>query len=578
MEGCWLCCDYRRRVLIRLNRLLIVDNEALIVESIVDLFERRAIPELEVLSAYSSAEALRCMHTIKIDIVLTDIRMPGMSGIELHREILKCWPRCKVIFLTGYNDFEYIHEALRNGSVDYLLKTEGDEAIVQSVQKALMALSEAVAAEALITKSKQQMQLIAPRLQKELLWDLVQGDTWTRDALSQSFQEVYIELNPAEPVVVMIGRVDQWKEEVRSLDKSLYLFAIQNIAKEYLSAKVQLISFDFEKKTKVLWLIQPMAQKEGLSSDKLTELHQHCLVFLKGAAEMIQDACSTLLKLNLSVAMGTTFKEWDHMAEQFDHLQQLLNRGLGLGQQLLLLEQSVQAASGTPSNHERRKQLKKLNLLQTVLENGQREQFIAEYSDIMKAITEETAGMNAIKTEVYFTLVSIFLSYINRWEIQSEIGSRINLGKMTALDCQHSWKEVVDYFYNLAEVLFEHKLSGQGNQEHDVIRKVQRYVQQNLAGDLTLNRIGDVVGHNPSYLSRLYKKITNEGLSDYIMTARLHKAKELLEENRLKIHEISVSVGFLSEQSFYRFFRKALQKTPQEYRDSVVMSRNATTK
>ena len=561
-----------------MNRLLIVDNEALIVETIVDLFDRKAIPELEVLSAYSSADALRCMQTIKIDIVLTDIRMPGMSGIELHREIIKCWPRCKVIFLTGYNDFEYIHEAIRNGSVDYLLKTEGDEAIVQAVQKAITALSEAVAAEEFITKSKQQMQLIAPRLQKELLWELVQGDLLTYDALSLSFQEVNIELEPAKPVVVMIGRVDNWNEDVRSFDKSLYLFAIQNIAKEYLSAKVQLISFDFEKKTKVLWLIQPAEPKVALTADKLIELRQHCLVFLKGTAEMIQDACSALLKLNLSIAIGAAFQEWDHIAEQFDRLQQQLNRGLGLGQQLLLLEQTVQAASGAPSNHERRKQLKKLNLLQTVLENGQRDQFIAEYAEIMKVITEGVDAMNPIKTEVYYTLVSIFLSYINRWEIQNEIGSRINLGKMTALDCQHNWKEVVDYFYQLAEVLFEHKLSGQGNQEHDVIRKVQRYVQQNLAGDLTLNRIGDVVGHNPSYLSRLYKKVTNEGLSDFIMTARLHKAKELLEENRLKIHEISISVGFLSEQSFYRFFRKALQKTPQEYRDSVVMSRNATPK
>ncbi|MBP3965886.1 response regulator [Paenibacillus lignilyticus] len=559
-------------------RLLIVDNEPFIVESVLDLFERQAIPELELLSAYSSAEALGCMRTVKIDIVLSDIRMPGMNGLELHREIIKYWPRCKVIFLTGYNDFDYIHEAMRNGGVDYLLKTEGEEAIVASVQKALTALSEAVEAEAYIAKSKQQMQAMTPLLQKELLMELVQGGSLANGALSRSFEEADIELDPTKPVVAMIGRIDNWKEDTRPFDKSLYLFAIQNIAKEYLAAKVQFISFDFERKTKLLWLIQPEEQTGTLSAAELAELEQRCLIFLKGTAEMMQDSCSVLLKLNLSIAIGASFKAWERISEQFEHLQQLLNRGLGLSQQLLLIEPTITITSADQIEHDQRKQLKKLNLLHTLLENGQKEQFMAEYVGIMTALTECAAAKNAIKTEVYFTLVSIFLSYINRWEVQSEVGGRVNLGKMTALDCHDNWKEVVDYFYKLAEALFEHKQAGKGNQEHDVIRMVQRYVQQNLAGDLTLNRIGDVVGHNPSYLSRLYKQVTNEGLSDYIMTARLAKTKELLEENRLKIHEISTSVGFLSEQSFFRFFRKALQMTPQEYRDSVVMSRNASAK
>lgn len=557
-------------------RLLIVDNEPFIVESVLDLFERRAVPELELLCAYSSAEALRCMQTAKIDIVLTDIRMPGMSGLELHREIIKYWPRCKVIFLTGYNDFDYIHEAIRNGGVDYLLKTEGDEAIVASVLKAMTALTEAVAVEAFIAKSKQQMQAITPLLQKELLWELVQGGAFTDVARSKSFEEVNINLESAGPIVVMIGRIDNWKEDTRPIDKSLYLFAIQNIAQEYLSAKVHFISFDFEKKTKLLWLIQPVEQ--DLPNTELTALRQRCLVFLKGAAEMIQDSCSTVLKINLSIAIGASFMDWNRVSEQFEHLQQLLNRGLGLSQQQLLIEQTMDITSEDQIEHDQRKQLKRLNLLHTLLENGLKDKFMAEYTAIMQALTESASARNAIKTEVYFTLVSIFLSYMNRWGVQGEIGSKFNLGKMTVLDCQNNWKEVVDYFFKLAEALFDQKQAGQGSQEHDVIRTVQRYVQQNLAGDLTLNRIGDVVGHNPSYLSRLYKQITNEGLSDYIMTARLEKAKELLEENRLKIQDISTSVGFLSEQSFYRFFRKALQMTPQEYRESVVTSTNASAK
>ncbi|OME87874.1 hypothetical protein BK120_00645 [Paenibacillus sp. FSL A5-0031] len=66
----------------------------------------------------------------------------------------------------------------------------------------------------------------------------------------------------------------------------------------------------------------------------------------------------------------------------------------------------------------------------------------------------------------------------------------------------------------------------------DVVSQVQRHIQHNVAGDLSLNRIAEVAGHNPSYLSRLYKRITGEELSDFITAVKITKTKELLGENK----------------------------------------------
>lgn len=95
-------------------RLLIVDDEPYIVDGLQALVEQWDLPEeLDVRCAYSADEALEAADLAKIDVCLTDIRMPGMDGIRLQGEMLRRWPQCKVIFLTGYDDFEYAQSAIR---------------------------------------------------------------------------------------------------------------------------------------------------------------------------------------------------------------------------------------------------------------------------------------------------------------------------------------------------------------------------------------------------------------------------------------------------------------------------------
>ncbi|GGD47266.1 response regulator transcription factor [Paenibacillus nasutitermitis] len=554
-------------------RLLIVDDEPIIVESLLDLFERKAGLELEVYGVCASTDALDMLERTKIDIVLTDIRMPGLSGIELHREIIGRWPWCKVIFLSGYNDFEFIQEVMRNGGVDYLLKSEGSDAIVCAVQKAMQALTDAIEVENLIERSMKQTQKIQPFLQKELLWRLTQSDAHSLHSIGEQFRELNIPLKAEEPVLLVIGRIDEWREGTSAFDKALYLFAVQNIADEYMGATIRQVSFEFEEKSKIAWLIQ--LNHDLIHPGGELEARQRTLSFVKGAAEMIQHACDNLLTMKLSFAVGTTYREWHELSDLFEHLRLLMSRGLGLGHELLLLEQKSSEVAVDTYDRELRNQMKKIALIQTLLENGQKEQFFAEYVALMKVAAAGSETMDGIRTEIYFTLVSIFLSYVNRWKVRDEIGDAVNLGKMTLLDWNH-WPEITDYFSQLAEAIFEWKSSGQDFQEMDVISQVQHYVLHNLAGDLSLNRIAEMVGHNPSYLSRLYKRITGEGISEFIMAVRIKKTQELLRENKLKISEISKAVGFLSEQSFYRFFRKVTNLTPQEYRDQDSKSTDAS--
>ena len=104
-------------------RILIVDDEPMIVEGLCALFEEQDAVQLEVYKACLAAEALGIMNRRRIDILLTDIRMPAVSGIELMQRVRANWPACRIIFLTAFEEFEYAYAALKNPGVRFLLKT-----------------------------------------------------------------------------------------------------------------------------------------------------------------------------------------------------------------------------------------------------------------------------------------------------------------------------------------------------------------------------------------------------------------------------------------------------------------------
>jgi two-component system response regulator YesN len=553
-------------------RLLIVDNERLIVESLLDLFDRTDRIELEVYGAYSSVEALRLLDRTKIDIVLSDIRMPGMDGLELQREIVKKWPWCKVIFLTGYDDFEYIHQALRHGGLDYLLKSEGHDVIVHTVEKAAKQLYDSVEANRLIAVAERQVQLTRPLLQKDYLMELLQGEPSALRKMDTRFEELQLPLRSKEDFVAVLGRIDDWRDDFTVPDKDLMRYAVQNIAEEYFSKSLTCVTVIFENH-KFLWLLQPISEDGAKVAE---ESWKQTIRFIQGTTETIQMACKHVLKLSISFAVGTEVKSWASAPEQFHALKRLLNRGIGMDKELILLDRDMNENDEFPQQVHTlkvRSQLDKLSSMTVFLDNGQSPLFFEEYAKLTDLASGAGAAEESLKLEIYYSLVALFLSYINRWGLLIQLGEKIDLGKLTKYDLHRSWEEIVDYFKALAEALFEQKLTDQLYREGDLIKHIQLYIEHNLAGDLSLTRIGEVVGYNPYYLTRLYKQITNEGLTDYIANARLMKAKILLAQNQLIVQDISKAVGFMTEQSFYRFFKKATNLTPHEYRDLKAISK-----
>ncbi len=120
--------------------LLLVDDEVLIADGMYDVLCEEGAENLMLMKAYSVEEARVIAKSNRIDILLTDINMPDQDGFELYEEMIKMWPHCRVIFLTGFERFDYAYQALQYRNIYYIIKAEGVDKVLSVVAEVVREL------------------------------------------------------------------------------------------------------------------------------------------------------------------------------------------------------------------------------------------------------------------------------------------------------------------------------------------------------------------------------------------------------------------------------------------------------
>ena len=125
-------------------RVLLVDDEPHVIDAMTSLLEQSDEFALDIYCASSAKAALQVLSEGRIDLVISDIEMPGMNGIELLKEINRRWPQCRTIFLTAYPSFQYAYQAIQYHLANYLLKTEEDDVLLEKILMVLREINESL--------------------------------------------------------------------------------------------------------------------------------------------------------------------------------------------------------------------------------------------------------------------------------------------------------------------------------------------------------------------------------------------------------------------------------------------------
>lgn len=468
-------------------KVLIIDDEPFVREGIMDLIAWNELGFSICGCGYDGLDGFNKIIKYQPDVVLVDIRMPGLSGIEVIRLTKKQGINCQFIILSGYSEFQYAKESIRLGVQAYLLKPVDEDELITTIEQVRDKLKHLSQYEQF--QSEQD-------LRKILFGDI--------HSLAPTYREWFYQLavlkrQEQEDTIKLY--LKQLPEQVQIIKvKTEFVIIFKNVNGESVSRMISNVADRF--KVQVALSEDELSLAEVAEAFKTTKsILEHGFCFEDISVLTLETVSSERGELSdfNQLYVGIQFNNCDEKEQAIQRLKSYYRAQKYMPERI----------KGDLSN------------LQLLL----LERFKREYADLVIPSKDEV--LNQIYGQE--TLQGILQYMLTEWQ---QISQQI--------------KES----YGLKD---------------QIIQQIEHYVQQYYAQDLTLKVVGDIFNYNPTYLGKKFKLQVGISFPKYVDQVRIEKSKKLLNEEQMKVYEVSDKVGYCNIDYFYRKFKKHVGKSPKEY-------------
>lgn len=524
-------------------RLIIVDNERVIADSVKEIFLMQTELELDVDTAYSAKEALEKHEALPADIMLCDICMPDVSGIELAEMIMKRSPCTKIIFLTAYDTFDYAKTAIGLNVVDYVLKYEGNDRIIEVVKKAVDQLKREFSVQSIVQNMKDRMGTISDLCIREFFNVQLSGSGHPQEELINFFRVMKLDYSYSRFVRLIVSNSNS------EIPANEFIMAGCEIVKKYCSEGVREI-----RGTRIfgyyVWIIDYSGQDDDA---------------LKEACKLISRSIEDDYSVELSFVISRSAVQWQVLPQKFDELCFQLGREMP---GTIMIESLPDADKVL---------ITKYNEFEYAAVKSAVEMFkysIDEFNEsrAVRKLNEISTHFDGVSmhylpaVEMYLSICHTVLSFINRFELAQAIPFHTGIREMLDKENFDSWSLVFDRINAVIVAMFECHKYNQNSRVEDMVVKMKHYAAENLK-TASLFEIAALLGVNSSYLSRIFKETEGTGFQEYVTSCRLNIARDLLLTTDMKIFEIARQTGYVTNNYFSKVFKKVYGMNPNEYRE-----------
>ncbi|WP_379133984.1 response regulator [Paenibacillus sp. sgz500958] len=530
-------------------KILIVDDESIFRKGL-----RKMISSLDdsweiVGEASDGYDALDKLEEFAPEVLLTDIRMPRMDGIQLQKVAGGRFKDLMTVVVSGYDEFVYVQQSMRQGAKDYLTKPVEREELGRVLEKLKLEIAERQAKPSQASWGAQPT--VRRHVTEHLIESLLKGKTDENELKLLSEMGIVFQHPYFVCMVIKLDKHSVEKERYLRSDASLFQLYIQQFVQEMIDRHAKGLSFVLSD-TEVVALVNVADTKQSWTSPG-------------SLGEMIRRQIRSLSKLTVTIGISTPVEGLQSIPKAYNEAEIALLYRLIVGGDNLLEYEAMTSNSHFGTTHRKWS----WEMLENSIVEGRREKFngiIGQLIDDLcsSAPSPESIHQQICKLLLYYYELAEELGVTEQW-----LGSKDIRKVLFEICAISSRQELTEQCQELLSQLTDVIALSREQHDRDPIAAAQRYIEAHFEQPLTLKEVADEVFLNPAYFSNLFKQKAGVTFIEHLTQVRTREARKRLAFTNDKINVIAEETGFANVRHFNRVFKNLSGLSPKEYRDST---------
>ncbi|MFD0692903.1 response regulator [Paenibacillus sp. GCM10027628] len=510
--------------------VLLVDDERMILEGISSIVDWQSVDTVLMGTARNGVEAYAFVCEHAPDIIISDIRMPGMDGLGLVAKVKETHPQIRFIMLSGFDEFEYAQIAMQHGVKHYLLKPCNENSILSALGELVAEFQLEAGKEAFIQSMKTNMSKMLPHVKEQFLKEFVTNKSY--GGRDWDYYQDLFGLRAIHKHVRLLLFQLEGKFEYE------HLFAVKNIAEDMLDQPL---------------LSSTVSEQVLIVIEDYDDLER-----LQGQISEIQRIFALYYKIDTTIALseaGDIVEARRLYAQALD----CLGHRFYLGEGGLIMARDISDASAALDGDF----VYDENRIVFPIRAGNWQEAEHEIDAFYEQLAGSRLGIQATKTYV-------LQLYMSMTRLCAEEQMNMYMGQLVQLTQMDTMQSGKAYLKRTAQEITSLNFQQNKKKHSAIIQKVIDIVDEQVGNpELSLNWVAhQMLYMNPDYLGKLFKKETGERFSNYVVTVRVTKAMELIKhQDDVKVFELAEQFGFGDNpQYFSQVFKKIAGCAPSEYK------------
>lgn len=529
-------------------KVLLVDDEALIREAISENIPWEELGFELTASCENGREAMERMEKAAPDLLLTDICMPYVDGIELARYVHEHYPDTKTVIISGYDEFEYAKQAVRYQVMEYILKPVTPSELMEVLLRAKESLDEVSAKTRTLKKLQGAYISNRPFLRGRFLNSLLKGSEGP-GGLEEKMEELEIALpGPFFNTAIVEGDdLSPFLDQYRDVRDELALFAICNITQELIENRRRGVAFqNMEEKTVIIFC-----------SDTREQMHWQ----MEEALKEIQTTIKELLLIETTIAVGQVVSDIRWLYQSYESAGETMEQKFLKGGDCVLWQEPLEEPQTSVPIDVSKWAARVVH----GIKSGSEETIEICIREFAQEIRDSFVNRN--RSIIY--MQNLLLTVIGTANLIKEKEVIIVEEEKTFLNRIYDYEHLTDMAADVTAICVHiSKLLGEQRDSYGKKQALMAldYIKENyMNSEVNLNSVCSHLAISTSYFSTLFKSCTGETFIESLTKKRMEEAKKLLENTSMKTYEVAREVGFSDPHYFSIAFKKATGRTPTEY-------------